>query len=84
MRCQFALLKPIRRATRYRNYSSKDVVLLRCLKEQLDAGGFIGELAKLAHEEFARSYWGKHEPMRHACHSSIIHSAGSCGNFCPP
>jgi DNA-binding transcriptional MerR regulator/methylmalonyl-CoA mutase cobalamin-binding subunit len=48
---RFALLKPIRGANRYRNYSDEDVALLRFLKEQLDAGGSIGELAKLGREE---------------------------------
>ncbi len=48
---RFALLKPTRGANRYRNYSDEDVVLLRYLKEQLDAGGSIGELSKLGREE---------------------------------
>ena len=48
---RFALLKPIRGTNRYRNYSDEDVALLRFLKEQLDAGGSIGELAKLGREE---------------------------------
>jgi len=48
---RFGILKPIRGANRYRNYSDEDVALLRFLKEQLDAGGSIGELAKLGREE---------------------------------
>jgi DNA-binding transcriptional MerR regulator len=48
---RFELLKPIRGANRYRNYSDEDVALLRFLKEQLDAGGSIGELSKLGREE---------------------------------
>lgn len=48
---RFQLLKPIRGANRYRNYSDEDVALLRFLKEQLDAGGSIGELSKLGREE---------------------------------
>jgi DNA-binding transcriptional MerR regulator len=48
---RFGLLNPIRGANRYRNYSDEDVALLRFLKEQLDAGGSIGELAKLGREE---------------------------------
>jgi DNA-binding transcriptional MerR regulator/methylmalonyl-CoA mutase cobalamin-binding subunit len=48
---RFGLLKPTRGANRYRNYSDEDVALLRFLKEQLDAGGSIGELAKLGREE---------------------------------
>jgi len=48
---RFSLLKPIRGANRYRNYSDEDVALLKYLKEQLDAGGSIGELSKLGREE---------------------------------
>ena len=48
---RFGILKPTRGANRYRNYSDEDVALLRFLKEQLDAGGSIGELAKLGREE---------------------------------
>ena len=48
---RFGLLKPTRGANRYRNYSDEDVTLLRYLKEQLDAGGSIGELSKLGREE---------------------------------
>jgi DNA-binding transcriptional MerR regulator/methylmalonyl-CoA mutase cobalamin-binding subunit len=48
---RFGLLKPTRGANRYRNYSDEDVALLRYLKEQLDAGGSIGELSKWGREE---------------------------------
>jgi len=48
---RFEILKPTRGANRYRNYSDEDVALLRFLKEQLDAGGSIGELSKLGREE---------------------------------
>ncbi|MBK5283278.1 MAG: MerR family transcriptional regulator [Nitrospiraceae bacterium] len=48
---RFGLLNPTRGANRYRNYSDEDVALLRFLKEQLDAGGSIGELSKLGREE---------------------------------
>lgn len=48
---RFGLLKPTRGSNRYRNYSDEDVTLLRYLKEQLDAGGSIGELSKLGREE---------------------------------
>jgi len=48
---RFGLLKPTRGANRYRNYSDEDVALLRYLKEQLNAGGSIGELSKLGREE---------------------------------
>lgn len=48
---RFGLLKPTRGANRYRSYSDEDVMMLRYLKEQLDAGASIGELAKLGREE---------------------------------
>ena len=48
---RFGLLKPTRGANRYRNYSDEDVMMLRYLKEQLDGGASIGELAKLGREE---------------------------------
>jgi MerR family transcriptional regulator, light-induced transcriptional regulator len=48
---RFDLLQPTRGANRYRNYSDEDIALLRYLKEQLDAGGSIGELSKLGREE---------------------------------
>ncbi len=48
---RFGLLKPTRGSNRYRNYSDEDVALLKYLKEQLNAGGSIGELSKLGREE---------------------------------
>ncbi len=48
---RFGVLRPTRGANRYRNYSDEDVALLRYLKEQLDAGGSIGDLARLGREE---------------------------------
>jgi DNA-binding transcriptional MerR regulator/methylmalonyl-CoA mutase cobalamin-binding subunit len=48
---RFDLLKPIRGANRYRQYSDEDVALLRYLKEQVDGGGSIGELARMGRDE---------------------------------
>ena len=48
---RFDLLKPTRGANRYRNYSDEDVALLRYLKQQLDAGESIGDLARVGREE---------------------------------
>lgn len=48
---RFGLLKPMRGANRYRNYSDEDVALLRYLKGQLDAGASIGDLARVGREE---------------------------------
>src|SRR5574338_1014098 len=51
---RFGLLKPTRGANRYRNYSDEDVALLRYLKELLDAGPSIGDLARVGREELLR------------------------------
>jgi DNA-binding transcriptional MerR regulator/methylmalonyl-CoA mutase cobalamin-binding subunit len=48
---RFGVLRPTRGANRYRSYSDEDVALLRYLKEQLDAGGSIGDLARMGREE---------------------------------
>ena len=45
------VLKPTRGTNRYRNYSDEDVALLRYLKDNLDAGASIGDLARLGREE---------------------------------
>jgi DNA-binding transcriptional MerR regulator len=51
---RFNLIKPVRGANRYRNYSDEDVALLRYLKQQQDAGASIGELAQLGREELVK------------------------------
>ena len=42
---RYGLVKPLRSANRYREYSDEDVQLLRFLKEELDRGQTIGALA---------------------------------------
>lgn len=42
---RYGLVKPLRSANRYREYSDEDVALLRLLKEELDRGQTIGALA---------------------------------------
>ncbi len=42
---RYGLIQPTRGANRYRNYSDDDVVLLRYLKQEVDRGSSIGELA---------------------------------------
>ncbi len=42
---RYGLVKPLRSANRYREYSDEDVALLRFLKEELDRGQTIGTLA---------------------------------------
>ncbi len=48
---RFGLVRPIRGANRYRLYSDDDVALLRYVKEELDKGRSIGELAALGPEQ---------------------------------
>lgn len=42
---RYGLVKPLRSANRYREYSDQDVALLRFLKDELDRGQTIGALA---------------------------------------
>ena len=42
---RYGLVKPVRSANRYREYTDEDVALLRFLKEELDRGQTIGTLA---------------------------------------
>ncbi len=42
---RYGLVKPLRSANRYREYTDEDVALLRFLKEELDRGQTIGTLA---------------------------------------
>lgn len=42
---RYGLVKPLRSANRYREYTDEDVALLRFLKEELDRGQSIGALA---------------------------------------
>lgn len=42
---RYGLVKPVRSANRYREYTDEDVALLRFLKEELDQGQTIGALA---------------------------------------
>ncbi len=42
---RYSLVKPLRSANRYREYTDEDVTLFRFLKEELDRGQTIGELA---------------------------------------
>jgi MerR family transcriptional regulator, light-induced transcriptional regulator len=42
---RYGLVKPLRSANRYREYTDEDVALLRFLKEELDHGQMIGALA---------------------------------------
>lgn len=47
---RYGLVKPLRSANRYREYTDEDVALLRFLKEELDRGHTIGVLADQGRE----------------------------------
>ena len=48
---RYGIIKPSRGANRYRIYTDEDVALLRYLKEEMDRGESIGELARLGRKE---------------------------------
>ena len=75
---RFGLIKPTRGTNRYRNYSDDDVALLRYLKDNLDAGASIGDLAKIGRDELVNR-------MRAAMRAPPLlttRSTGFCGNCC--
>ena len=47
---RYGLLKPVRGANRYRNYSDEDIAVLRYIKSELDRGASIGALATLGRD----------------------------------
>jgi MerR family transcriptional regulator, light-induced transcriptional regulator len=51
---RYALVKPLRSANRYREYTDEDVALLRFLKEELDRGQTIGSLATEGRESLLK------------------------------
>ena len=51
---RYGLVKPLRSANRYREYTDEDVALLRFLKEELDRGQTIGALAIEGRESLLR------------------------------
>ena len=48
---RFGFIRPMRGPNRYRIYTDEDVQLLRYLKQELDKGESIGELAELGRDE---------------------------------
>src|ERR1041384_7104244 len=51
---RYGLVKPVRSANRYREYSDDDVALLRFLKAELEGGQTIGALAVEGRESLLR------------------------------
>src|SRR6476646_11919905 len=51
---RYGLIKPLRSANRYREYSDEDVALLRFLKAELERGQMIGALAIEGRESLLR------------------------------
>lgn len=66
---RYGLLQPTRGANRYRNYSDDDVMLLRYLKQELDKGASIGELAARGRDDLLQRARVVTSPARIAEHN---------------
>lgn len=69
---RYGLLQPIRGANRYRNYSDDDVMLLRYLKQELDKGASIGELAAQGRDDLLQRARVVTSPARIAEHNPFV------------
>lgn len=63
---RYGLVKPLRSANRYREYTAEDVALLRFLKEELDRGQTIGALAVEGRESLLQRMRAASPPMPQA------------------
>ena len=63
---RYGLVKPLRSANRYREYTDEDVALLRFLKEELDRGQTIGALALEGREPLLQRMRASTAPHPHA------------------
>lgn len=70
---RFDLLKPIRGENRYRMYSREDVELLNYLKDQLEEGFAIGELASLGREGLFAQMQNNKENVEVSAENSLKH-----------
>ncbi len=70
---RFDLLKPIRGDNRYRMYSREDVELLNYLKDQLEEGFAIGELASLGREELFTQMQNNKDKVEVSAENSFKH-----------
>jgi len=77
---RYGLVKPIRSANRYREYTDEDVALLRFLKEELDQGQTIGSLAVEGRDSLLQrmrlSTTSTHQEL--APHENLIDELISC------
>jgi methanogenic corrinoid protein MtbC1 len=48
---RYGLIQPTRGANRYRNYTDDDVALLRYVRDEMEKGNSVGQLASLGREE---------------------------------
>lgn len=71
---RYSLVKPSRSANRYREYSDEDVSLFRFLKEELDRGQTIGELAMEGRDSLLQRMRASSTPKLQelAPHSSLL------------
>ena len=77
---RYGLVKPVRSANRYREYTDEDVALLRFLKEELDQGQTIGSLAVEGRDSLLQrmrlSTTSTHQEL--APHENLIDELISC------
>lgn len=71
---RYGLVKPVRSANRYREYTDEDVALLRFLKEELDRGQTIGALAIEGRESLLQRMrvYSVPEPQTLTPHDSLL------------
>ena len=77
---RYGLIKPLRSANRYREYTDEDVALLRFLKEELDRGQTIGALAVEGRDSLLQRMRMSSTPKQQelAPHESLIDELISC------
>lgn len=77
---RYGLVKPLRSANRYREYTDEDVALLRFLKEELDRGQTIGALAVEGRESLLQRMRLISTPKQEelAPHKSLLDELVSC------
>ena len=77
---RYGLVKPLRSANRYREYTDEDVTLLRFLKEELDRGQTIGALAIEGRESLLQRMRQFSTPKQEelAPHKSLLDELISC------
>jgi methanogenic corrinoid protein MtbC1 len=77
---RYGLIKPLRSANRYREYTDEDVALLRFLKEELDRGQTIGALALEGRDSLLQRMRMIETPKEEerAPHKNLLDELASC------